>query len=98
MIDPGDIVLVETPAYLGALQAFQAYGAKMIGLSADENGIRPEELFNALKSSSRRPKFLYLIPNFQNPTGTSTSAHRRATLVEIPGKFDLPLFEHTPYV
>src|SRR5258708_4763259 len=97
MIDPGDIVLVETPAYLGALQAFQAYGAKMIGLSADENGIRPENWFNALKSSSRRPKFLSLIPNSQNPTGTSTSAQRRATLVEIAGEFDLPVIEDDPY-
>jgi 2-aminoadipate transaminase len=96
-LDPGDIVLVENPAYLGALQAFQAYEAVPVGLESDEDGLRPEALRSFLESSPRKPKLLYLIPNFQNPTGRTTPAARRAEIVAIAAHFGLPIVEDDPY-
>jgi 2-aminoadipate transaminase len=96
-LDPGDLVLVENPAYLGALQAFQAYEAVPVGIESDEHGLRPEALRTFLETSPRKPKFLYLIPNFQNPTGRTTPAARRAEIVAIAAHFDLPVIEDDPY-
>lgn len=97
MLDPGDIVLTENPAYLGALQAFQAYEANPVGLSSDEHGLKPEALREFLETSPVRAKFLYLIPNYQNPTGVSLSAARRAEIVKIAAHFGLPIIEDDPY-
>jgi 2-aminoadipate transaminase len=97
LLDPGDIVLTENPAYLGALQAFRAYEADVVGLSADSEGMDPAELRHFLLNCPRRPKLLYLVPNFQNPTGTSTSLRRRAELAEVAAEFSLPILEDDPY-
>jgi 2-aminoadipate transaminase len=97
LVDPGDTVVVENPAYLGALQAFRAYEAQVIGVPADDEGMRPDELRRVLASSARPPKFLYLIANFQNPTGTSISAQRRAALVALAAEFGVPVIEDDPY-
>ncbi len=96
-LDPGDIVLVENPAYLGALQAFQSYEAVPVGLESDEHGLRPEALRTFLETSPRKPKLLYLIPNFQNPTGRTTPAARRAEIVAIAAHFGVPVIEDDPY-
>ena len=97
LINPGDVVLVENPAYLGALQAFQAYEARIIGLPADAEGLQIEELRRVLETLRHRPKFLYLIPNFQNPTGTSTSTRRRAGIAKLAADFGVPVIEDDPY-
>lgn len=97
LLDPGDVVLVENPAYLGALQVFQAYEARLVGLRSDDEGVCTDELRRFLQTAPRRPKFLYLIPNFQNPTGTSISARRRIELVEITASFGVPVIEDDPY-
>lgn len=97
LLDPGDIVLTENPAYLGALQAFRAYEAQVVGLSGDAEGMDPAELRHFLVHSPQRPKLLYLVPNFQNPTGTSTSLRRRAELAAIAAEFALPILEDDPY-
>jgi len=97
LIDPGDIVAVENPAYVGALQAFRAYEADVIGLPADEEGIRPDELGRLFRNASRRPKFLYLVSNFQNPTGTSTSGDRRREIARIAAQHGVPVVEDDPY-
>jgi 2-aminoadipate transaminase len=97
LLDPGDVVLVENPAYLGALQAFRAYEATVIGVAADEHGMRPDALRDALADCPRRPKFLYVIPNFQNPTGTSLSAERRAAIARIAAEADMLVVEDDPY-
>jgi 2-aminoadipate transaminase len=97
LIDPGDVVVVENPAYLGALQAFQSYQAEVVGIPGDDEGMRPEELESALAGLRRPPKLLYLIPNFQNPTGTSLSAVRRAHIVEIAARRRVPILEDDPY-
>jgi 2-aminoadipate transaminase len=97
LIDPGDVVLVENPAYLGALQAFQAYEARIIGLPTDAEGLRIDELRRVLETSRRRSKLLYLIPDFQNPTGTSTSTRRRAEIAALVADFGVPVIEDDPY-
>jgi 2-aminoadipate transaminase len=97
LLDPGDTVLVENPSYLGALQAFAAYEARPVGVAADAHGLRPDELRRALENSRRRPKFIYLIPNFQNPTGTSLSLARRAEVAVLAAEFGVPVIEDDPY-
>lgn len=97
LLDPGDTVLVEEPAYLGALQAFRAYEANPLGVASDEAGLSPAALEAALQARGRPPKFLYLIPNFQNPTGRSLSAWRRSELAAIAARYDLLVVEDDPY-
>ena len=97
LLDPGDVVLVENPAYLGALQAFRSYEANVIGVDSDSEGLRPELLREALARAPRWPKFLYLIPNFQNPTGTSLSPSRRAEIATIAAEAELLVVEDDPY-
>jgi 2-aminoadipate transaminase len=97
LLDPGDIVLVENPGYLGALQTFAAYEAQVVGVACDADGILPDALRRALATAPQRPKFLYLIPQFQNPTGTSLAAARRAEVVALAAEFGVPLVEDDPY-
>jgi len=97
LLDPGDRVLVETPSYVGALQAFGSYEAELVGIPSDENGMRAEELRRILESSAPKPKFLYLIPNFHNPTGTSLSAARRKEIVDLAAAHGVPVVEDDPY-
>jgi 2-aminoadipate transaminase len=97
LIDPGDAVLVENPAYLGALQAFQSYQATIIGVPGDDQGMREDELARILSELPRPPKLLYLIPNFQNPSGTSLTAPRRSRLAALAAAHGVPVLEDDPY-
>lgn len=97
LLDPGDVVVTENPAYLGALQAFGAYEARIIGAASDDRGIQPGALREAIAGAPRRPKFLYLIPNFQNPTGTSLPADRRTEILRIADEHGLLVVEDDPY-
>lgn len=97
LLDPSDIVLVENPAYLGAIQAFQAYQANVVGVACDDEGLRPDALETALLASAVSPKFLYLIPNYQNPTGRSMSLARRQEIAGIAERFNLLIVEDDPY-
>ncbi len=97
LLDPGDIVLTENPAYLGALQVFQAYEATPVGLPCDEQGLVPSALAEWLERSPRRPKFLYLIPNYQNPTGVRLAAGRRSEVAAIAARHGVPILEDDPY-
>ena len=94
LINPGDKILVESPTYLGALQAWSAYGAEYIAVPADEDGMRTDELEAALRSG---PKLIYVLPNFQNPTGVTLSLERRKHLVELADKYGVPIVEDDPY-
>ena len=94
LIDPGDRVLVEAPTYLGALQAFSIYGAKYVPAPVDRHCIRTEELHDALHSS---PKFMYILPNFQNPAGVTLSEDRRGKLILIADSYGIPIVEDDPY-
>jgi len=93
-IDPGDQIIVEKPTYLGALQAWNAYEADFLGVLIDSEGIRLDELEQALEAGG---KFVYLMPNFQNPTGITLSLERRKRIVELVAKHEVPLIEDDPY-
>jgi 2-aminoadipate transaminase len=93
-INPGDRILVEEPTYLGALQAWNAYGAEYVTVPMDENGMVTDELENALRSGV---KFIYVLPNFQNPTGVTLSLDRRQKLIEIADRYGVPIIEDDPY-
>ncbi len=93
-INNGDHILVESPTYLGALQAWNAYGANYVSVPSDENGMNVDELEKALRAG---PKFIYVLPNFQNPTGTTLSLERRHKLVELADKYGVPIVEDDPY-
>jgi 2-aminoadipate transaminase len=93
-INRGDSVLVESPTYLGALQAWNAYGAQYVTVPVDEHGMRVDELEKALRAG---PKLIYVLPSFQNPSGVTLSLERRKTLVEIADKYGVPIVEDDPY-
>lgn len=100
LIDPGDVVLVEEPTYVGALQAFRPYRPSFVSLPMDEQGLRIDALEQTLAdlaSAGRRPKFLYTVASFQNPTGVTLSAERRRALVEVAARHELPIVEDDPY-
>jgi DNA-binding transcriptional MocR family regulator len=93
-LDPGDEVLVESPAYLGALQAFRFFGAKVTFLPCDGEGLEPDALREALE---RNPKLLYITPTFQNPSGLCYSARRREELREVLKASSVLVVEDDPY-
>jgi 2-aminoadipate transaminase len=93
LIDEGSKVLVETPSYLGALQAFSVYGPEFASVPGDEGGLIPEEV----ATIGRDARLLYALPNFQNPTGRTLSLQRRQQLVETCARLGLPLIEDDPY-
>jgi 2-aminoadipate transaminase len=93
-INRGDYIVVESPSYLGALQAWNAYGAQYIPVRTDENGMVVDELEAALRIG---PKFIYVLPNFQNPSGVTLSLERRKKLIEIADKYGVPIIEDDPY-
>ena len=92
LIDPGSTVAVESPTYLGALQAFAPYEAEFVAIEGDDEGPLPEAL-----DAARGARFIYLLPNFQNPTGRCMSAARRAALVARAQALGLPIVEDNPY-
>ena len=93
-INQGDHIVVESPTYLGALQAWNAYGAQYISVPSDEHGMIVDKLEEALRIG---PKFIYVLPNFQNPTGTTLSLERRQQLVELADRYGVPIIEDDPY-
>ncbi len=95
LLDPGDRVLVEAPTYLGALQAWNAYQAEFATIPTDQHGMRTDLLAGIL--SRERVKFIYALPNFQNPTGRTLPEERREELVEVAARFGVPIVEDDPY-
>ena len=95
-LDPEDIVLCESPSYLGALNAFNAYEPNFVEVPTDDGGLIPEELDKIL-STTERCKFIYVIPDFQNPTGRTWSMERRIKFMEVVNKHNLPVLEDNPY-
>jgi len=93
-INRGDHILVEDPTYLGALQAWNAYGAEYVTVPIDENGMITDALEEKLRTG---PKFIYVLPNFQNPTGVTLSIERRRRLIELADRYGIPIIEDDPY-
>lgn len=99
-IDPGDVVLVEAPSYVGALGTFAQYEASVVHVEMDKNGLVPEALRQAIKTlryQGRRIKFLYLIPNYQNPAGVLLPADRRTEILDICRSEKIFIVEDNPY-
>ncbi|MCD8199037.1 MAG: PLP-dependent aminotransferase family protein [Phascolarctobacterium sp.] len=95
-LDPGDVVLCESPSYLGALNAFNAYEPVFKEVPTDEGGLIPEELDKILETTPKC-KFIYVIPDFQNPTGRTWTMERRKKFMEVVNKHNLPVLEDNPY-
>lgn len=95
-LDEGDVVLCESPSYLGALNAFKNYQPKVIEVSTDKEGMITEELEKILEKNDR-VKFIYVIPDFQNPTGITWSFERRKKFMEVINKYEMPVIEDNPY-
>ncbi|RLC52054.1 MAG: aminotransferase [Candidatus Cloacimonadota bacterium] len=99
-VNRGDKVMVGLPSYLGGLGAFNAYGADMIGIKFDEFGMRSdklEEKLSELKANGEKPKFIYIIPDFQNPAGVTMPEFRRKEIIAIARKYDVLIVEDSPY-
>ncbi|MGC2112154.1 MAG: PLP-dependent aminotransferase family protein [Candidatus Korobacteraceae bacterium] len=94
LINRGDRILVESPTYLGALQAFNLMGAEYVTVPIDDNGLQTCNMEEALRSG---PKFMYILPNFQNPAGVTLSRTRRDELVALSDKYGIPIVEDDPY-
>ena len=94
LINPGDKILTERPTYLGALQAWSAYQARYVTVPIDDDGLRIDLLEEALRAG---PKFMYILPNFQNPGGVTLSLERRMKLVQMADDYGVPIIEDDPY-
>lgn len=94
LINPGDRILTEAPTYIGALQAWNAYQAEFVSVPIDADGLQVDRLEDALASG---PKFMYILPNFQNPGGVTLSAERREQLIRIADRYGIPIIEDDPY-
>jgi len=100
LINPGDIIVCEAPSFPGSISSMQACGAKLIGIEMDEHGMHPDSLKTKLKElySRKEPvKFIYVIPEFQNPTGRTMDMQRRREIIEIAKEFGVPILEDQPY-
>lgn len=100
LIDPGDVIITESPTYSLNLEVFRFHQADIIGIPLDENGMDPAPLRNKLiklKQKGKKVKFIYVIPDFHNPTGTTMSNERRKQIVAIAREFDAFILEDAPY-
>lgn len=91
LLRPGDVILVESPTYARALDLFRALGLRVIGIPVDEDGMQVERLEALLQQ--HHPRLIYTIPNFQNPTGTCLSGHRRRQLIALADRYNVPILE-----
>ncbi|KID42352.1 aminotransferase-like domain-containing protein [Fructilactobacillus fructivorans] len=96
LLNPGDVVITEDPTYLAAIDVFNSYGANIVGVSMDDDGMKTDDLEKLVKKYPEA-KFIYTIPNFQNPTGRTMTEYRRKKLVKIAKDAEIPVVEDDPY-
>ncbi|OGR41632.1 MAG: hypothetical protein A2X35_12190 [Elusimicrobia bacterium GWA2_61_42] len=99
-LDASDPVIVEKPSYMGALQVFRSYGAEFIGVKLEDDGISTEELEERLawlQAQDEHYKFIYLVPDFQNPSGVTLSEVKRKKIIELSEKYNVAVIEDSPY-
>ncbi len=97
LIDAGSRILVETPTYLGALQAFTPMEPVAVGVNSDDHGVNPDDLRAKVGTGADKARFVYLLPNFQNPTGRTMTEARRAAVAQVAIDTGLPIIEDNPY-
>jgi 2-aminoadipate transaminase len=96
-LDPGDVVALENPSYLGAIQAFDGFEPDYLAIESDASGMIPAALATAFERGAPLPKFLYVVPNYENPTGNTLVAERRPQIVDICARYGVPILEDDPY-
>ena len=96
LINKGDKIIVESPSFIGSLNAFRTYEAELVGVPVEDDGMNMEALEEALKNNSD-VKMIYTIPTFQNPTGVTMSLSKRQRLIELANKYDVLVLEDNPY-
>lgn len=99
-IDPGDLIIVELPSYMAGLQVFRAYGAEMVGVPQDDEGMETDRLAETLAGlarAGRKPKFIYAVPDFQNPSGVTWTESRRRALLALARRYNTLVVEDNPY-
>lgn len=99
-LDPGDVVIVELPSYMAALQVFRSYRAEMVGVPQDDGGLRTdllEQTLARLRKEGKRPKLIYIVPDFQNPSGVTLTRERRLRLLELARQYRTLVVEDNPY-
>ena len=96
-LDPGDLALVESPTFSDALATFSAYGAHVAEVPTDESGMIVEAVPEIVERTGKRPKLIYVVPTFQNPTGGTTTLERREALLELNRRYDSVLIDDDPY-
>lgn len=100
LLDPNDVLIMGLPSYIGGLQAFNSYRAKMIGVPQDNEGMRMdllEQVLAKLAKGSKKPKLVYVVPDFQNPSGVTMSLQRRKKLLQLMYQYGVPILEDSPY-
>ncbi|MBQ4156223.1 MAG: PLP-dependent aminotransferase family protein [Clostridia bacterium] len=95
-VEKGDVIITEAPSFIGSLNTFRSYGAKLVGVPVDEDGMNIEALEKALQEN-KNAKFIYTIPNFQNPTGITMSHNKRKEVYELAKKYGVLILEYKPY-
>lgn len=96
LCNEGNVIICEDPAFVGSLNAFRSYGVKLVGVPMDDDGMKPDSLEEALRSNPTT-KFIYTIPNFQNPTGRTTTLQRRKEILALAEKYGVYILEDNPY-
>lgn len=96
LLNEGDVVICENPSFIGSLNTFRSYNARLIGVPIENDGMNIEALENTLKTE-KRAKFIYTIPNFQNPSGVTMSEEKRHALYELAKKYQVLIIEDNPY-
>ncbi|UCF05562.1 MAG: PLP-dependent aminotransferase family protein [bacterium] len=100
LIEPGDVAFVGLPTYFGGTGACRTFGAELVGVPLDDDGMNPEALearIDGARSAGKKPKLIYIIPDFQNPTGATLPVERRKRIVDLANEYDLAIVEDNPY-
>ena len=96
LVNEGDVVITEAPSFIGSLNTFRSYNAKLVGVKIDDDGMNMEELEKALQTH-KNARFIYTIPNFQNPSGITISLEKRKKMYELAKKYNVLILEDNPY-
>ena len=96
LLNEGDTLFCEAPSFIGSLNAFKSYNVNLVGIPMEEDGMKLDALEEALRTANK-PKLIYIIPNFQNPTGLCTSLEKRKTIYELAKKYGVMILEDNPY-
>lgn len=96
LVNEGDVIITEAPSFIGSLNTFRSYNAKLVGVNIDDDGMNMEELEKALKTH-KNARFIYTIPNFQNPSGITMSLEKRKKMYELAKKYNVLILEDNPY-